>query len=113
MKLNTKLIIIMLALLVIAIFTLFVMNQYSQHKLVEEIQDSTSAISEVLQKSVEDLTSQSDAESSKLSEYVEEARKKGIDEINIIDVDGEIIDSSNPAKIGKLRDVKKLTKEKG
>jgi signal transduction histidine kinase len=109
-KLNTKLVIIMLTLLVIAVLTLFVMNQYSQHKLVEEIQDSSSAISEVLQKSVEDLTSETDAETSKLSEYVDEARKKGIDEINIIDNDGEIIDSSDPAKIGKQRDLKKLQK---
>nr|WP_246559298.1 ATP-binding protein [Geoanaerobacter pelophilus] len=100
----------MLTLLVIAVLTLFVMNQYSQHKLVEEIQDSSSAISEVLQKSVEDLTSETDAETSKLSEYVDEARKKGIDEINIIDNDGEIIDSSDPAKIGKQRDLKKLQK---
>ncbi|GAM08713.1 sporulation kinase E [Geobacter sp. OR-1] len=110
MKLNTKLVLIMLTLLVIALLTLFVMNQYSQHKLVEEIQDSSSAISEVLQKSVEDLTSESDAEATKLSEYVEEAKKKGIDEINIIDNEGEIIDSSNPEKIGKQRDLKKLQK---
>lgn len=113
MKLNTKLVIIMLTLLVIAVLTLFVMNQYSQHKLVEEIQDSSSAISEVLQKSVEDLTSESYSETSKLSEYIEEARKKGIDEVNIIDTEGEIIDSSDPTKIGKQRDLKKLQKEKG
>lgn len=113
MKLNAKLIIIMLALLVIAVLTLFIMNQYSQHKLVEEIVDSSSAISEVLQKSVKDLTSESNTEYSNLAEYVEETRQKGIDEINIIDIDGEIIDSSNPDKIGKLRDIKKLRKEKG
>lgn len=113
MKLNTKLVIIMLTLLVIAVLTLFVMNQYSQHTLVEEIQDSSWAISEVLQKSVEDLTSETDAATTKLSEYVAEARKKGIDEINIIDTEGEIIDSSDPAKIGKQRDLKKLQKEKG
>lgn len=113
MKLNTKLILIMLTLLVIAIVTLFVMNQYSQHHLVEEIVDSSSAISEVLQKSVKDLTSESDTEYSNLAEYVEETRKKGIDEINIIDIDGEIIDSSDPNKIGKLRDIRKIRKEKG
>lgn len=113
MKLNAKLIIIMLTLLVIAILTLFVMNQYSQHKLVEEIQDSSTAISEVLQKSVADLTSESDAEATKLSEYVAEAKTKGIDEINIINTEGEIIDSSDPEKIGKQRDLKKIEKEKG
>lgn len=113
MKLYTKLVIIMLTLLIIAIVTLFIMNQYSQHILVEEIRDSSTAISEVLQKSVEDLTSETDAETTKLSEYVAEARKKGIDEINIIDTDGEIIDSSNPEKIGNLRDLKKLQKQKG
>jgi len=113
MKLNTKLVLIMLSLLVIATLTQFVLNQYSQHALVDEIQDSSAAISEVLQKSVEDLTSVSSAEYSKLAEYLEEARGKGINEINIIDPEGEIIDSSDPEKIGKQRDLKKLGKEKG
>ncbi len=113
MKLNTKLVLIMLSLLVIATLTQFILNQYSQHALVDEIQDSSAAISEVLQKSVEDLTSESNVEISKLSEYLEEVRSKGVNEINIIDPEGEIIDSSDPDKIGKRRDFKKLGKEKG
>ena len=113
MKLNAKLILTMLTLLVLATVTQFILNQYSQHALVDEIQDSSAAISEVLQKSVEDLTSESGAEYSKLSEYLEEARGKGINEINIIDPEGEIIDSSDPEKIGKRRDLKKLGKAKG
>jgi signal transduction histidine kinase len=112
-KLNTKLVIIMLSLLVVAILTLFILNQYSQHTLVEEIQDSSTAISDILQKSVMDLTSENESETLNLKEYLKEARKKGIDEINIIDPEGEIIDSSDPEKIGKQRDLKKLSKEKG
>lgn len=113
MKLNTKLVIIMLSLLVVAILTLFILNQYSQHTLVEQIQDSSTAISDILQKSVMDLTSENESETLDLKEYLKEARKKGIDEINIIDPEGEIIDSSDPEKIGKQRDLKKLSKEKG
>jgi signal transduction histidine kinase len=113
MKLNAKLVLIMLSLLIIATLTQFVLNQYSQHALVEEIQDSSAAISEVLQKSVEDLTSQSDSEMSRLGEYLEGVRDKGVNEITIIDPEGQIIDSSDPEKIGKRRDLKKLGKEKG
>jgi len=112
-KLNTKLVLIMLTLLVIAVVTLFTLNQYSQHKLVEEIQDSSTAVSEILQKSVMDLTSEGEEINSNLADYISEARRKGIDEINIIDPQGEIIDSTDPKKIGKQRDLKKLNKEKG
>lgn len=110
MNLNTKLVIIMLTLLVVTLLTLFTLNQISQTKLVSEIQESSTAISEVLQKSVEDLTSETEVETSRLAEYLKEARNKGINEINIINTDGEIIDSSDPEKIGKKRELKKLEK---
>jgi nitrogen fixation/metabolism regulation signal transduction histidine kinase len=109
-NLNTKLVIIMLTLLVLAMMTLFTLNQMSQTKLVSEIQESSTAISEILQKSVEDLTSETEVETSRLAEYLKEARQKGINEINIINTEGEIIDSSDPEKIGKKRELKKLEK---
>jgi nitrogen fixation/metabolism regulation signal transduction histidine kinase len=110
MNLNAKLIIFMLTLLVLAMITLFTLNQVSQNKLVSEIQESSTAISEILQKSVEDLTSESEVETSTLADYLKSARQKGINEINIINTEGEIIDSSDPEKIGKKRDIRKLGK---
>ncbi|HEX5774000.1 MAG TPA: ATP-binding protein [Geomobilimonas sp.] len=110
MKLNTKLVIIMMSLLVIAILTLFAMNQYSQNDLVHEIQESSTEVSKAIQLSVEDLTSQSEYQSSRLAEYLKGARDKGIHEINIIDNEGEIINSSDPSKVGKKRELKKLEK---
>ncbi len=110
MNLNAKLVIIMLTLLVVAMLTLFTLNQMSQTKLVSEIQESSTAVSEILQKSVEDLTSETEVETSRLAEYLKEARKKGVNEINIINTEGEIIDSSDPEKIGKKREIKKLEK---
>lgn len=108
MKLNAKLVLIMISLLLMVMLALFLLNQYSQTALVEEIQDSSQEISKAVQLSIADLTSE--AEHSRLMEYLKDARHKGINEINIIDIDGEIIDSSNPEKIGKKRDLKKLEK---
>lgn len=108
MKLNARLILIMLSLLILAMLTLFLLNQYSQNVLVEEIQDSSQEISKAIQLSIADLTSQ--ASHSRLMDYLEKARSKGINEINIIDIEGEIIDSSNPEKIGKRKDLNKLEK---
>jgi len=108
MKLNSKLIIIMLSLLVLAMLTLFTLNQYAQNDLVREIQESSQEISKAVQMSIEDLTSE--AETSRLTEYLSKAREKGINEINIINSEGEIIDSSDPEKIGKKREIKKLEK---
>lgn len=108
MKLNSKLIIIMLSLLVLAILTLFTLNQFAQNDLVQEIQESSQEISKAVQMSIEDLTSE--AETSRLTEYLNKAREKGINEINIINSEGEIIDSSDPEKIGKKREIRKLEK---
>jgi signal transduction histidine kinase len=108
MKLNTKLVIIMLSLLVLAMLTLFTLNQYAQNDLVNEIQESSQEISKAVQMSIEDLTSET--ETSRLNDYLHRARQKGINEINIINIEGEIIDSSDPDKIGKRRELKKLEK---
>jgi len=108
MKLNAKLVLIMVSLLILVMLTLFLLNQYSQNDLVEEIQDSSQEISKAIQLSIADLTSE--AEHSRLMEYLQKARSKGINEINIIDIEGEIIDSSSPEKIGKRKDLKKLEK---
>ena len=108
MKLTAKLVIIMLTLLIIAVFILFILNQISQNDLVQEIQDSSTEVSKAIQMSVEDLTSEYDSDTSRLTEYMKQARAKGINEINIINNEGEIIDSSDPAKVGKKRDVHKM-----
>src|SRR5450631_2661308 len=108
MKLNAKLVIIMISLLVLAMLTLFMLNQYAQNDLVNEIQESSQEISKAVQMSIEDLTSE--AETSRLTDYLNTAREKGINEINIINSEGEIIDSSDPDKIGKIRELKKLEK---
>ena len=108
MKLNTKLVIIMISLLVLAMLTLFTLNQHAQNDLVKEIQDSSQEISKAVQMSIEDLTSET--ETSRLNEYLGKARDRGINEINIINTEGEIVDSSDPEKIGKRRELKKLEK---
>ncbi|UFS72348.1 ATP-binding protein [Geomonas sp. RF6] len=110
MKLNTKLVMIMLSLLIMAVLILFVMNQASQNDLVQEIQESSTEVSKAIQLSVEDLTSDSELESSRLKEYMKQAKTKGINQINIISNEGEIINSSDPAQVGKKREIKKLEK---
>jgi nitrogen fixation/metabolism regulation signal transduction histidine kinase len=109
-KLNAKLVIIMLSLLIITMLTLFIMNQYTQNELVHEIQESSTEVSKAIQLSVEDLTSETNVDSSRLKEYLQEARNKGINEINIISNEGEIINSTDPAKVGKRREIRKMEK---
>src|SRR5215208_6861225 len=98
----------MLTLLVLTMLTQFVMNQFSQNDLVREIQESSNEVTKAIQLSVEGLTSETEIDDSRLTEYLKEARNKGINEINIINNEGEIIDSTDPAKVGKKREIKKL-----
>lgn len=108
MTLNTRLVMIMLTLLVIAILTLFFLNQYSQNDMVQEMQESSTVVTKALQMSIEDLTSEYEPDRARLDEYMKQARQRGVKEITIISNEGEIIDSSDPAKIGKKREIKKL-----
>ena len=108
MTLNTRLVMIMLTLLVIAILTLFFLNQYSQNDMVQEMQESSTVVTKALQMSIEDLTSEFEPDRARLDAYMKEARQRGVKEITIISNEGEIIDSSDPAKIGKKREIKKL-----
>ncbi|RNC70673.1 MAG: sensor histidine kinase [Desulfuromonadales bacterium] len=110
MTLNSKLVMIMLSLLVIAVLTLFFLNQYSQNDMVKEIQESSSVVTKALQMSIEDLTSEYEPDRERLMEYMKEARERGVKEINIISNEGEIIDSSDPTKIGKKREIRKMEK---
>src|SRR5512142_2338664 len=100
----------MLSLLIIAMLTLFIMNQYTQNELVHEIQESSTEGSKAIQLSVENLTSETEVDSSRLTEYLREARNKGNNEINISSNEGEIINSTDPAKVGKRREMKKMEK---
>ncbi len=109
MRLNAKLVMIMVSLLIIAVCTLFMLNQYSQNDLVSEIQESSTEVSKAIQISVADLTSEAEF-SSTLKDYLKDAKRKGINEINIISNEGEIINSSDPDKVGKRRDIGKLDK---
>lgn len=109
MRLNAKLVMIMISLLIIAVCTLFILNQYSQNDLVSEIQESSTEVSKAIQISVADLTSEAEF-SSTLKDYLKDAKRKGINEINIISNEGEIINSSDPDKVGKRRDIRKLDK---
>jgi signal transduction histidine kinase/competence protein ComGC len=110
MKLNTKLVAMMLTLLVISTLILFIMNQYSQNDLVQEMQESSTEVSKAIQISVEDLTSEDENEPSRLKDYFQQARNKGINEINIFNNEGEIINSSDPDMVGKKREIRKLEK---
>jgi signal transduction histidine kinase len=110
MQLNTKLVMMMLSLLIIATLILFIMNQYSQNDLVQEMQESSTEVSKAIQLSVEDLTSETEVEPTRLKEYLAQARNKGINEVNIINNEGEIINSSDPKKVGKRHEIKKLEK---
>ncbi|MEI8355946.1 MAG: ATP-binding protein, partial [Deltaproteobacteria bacterium] len=71
-----------------------------------EIQESSTEVSKAIQISVADLTAE-DSSPSRLKDYLKEAKKKGITEVNIMNNEGEIINSSNPARVGKKRDLKK------
>ena len=108
MTLNTRLVMIMLSLLVIAILTLFLLNQYSQNEMVEEIQASSTMVTKALQMSIEDLTSEYEPDRARLKEYMKEAKVKGVKEITILSNEGEVIDSSDPARIGKKREIRQL-----
>ncbi|MGA1845361.1 MAG: ATP-binding protein [bacterium] len=110
-SLRAKLLLIFLLLLVITIGSLTIIYSRSERELLEKVSEDIEDITKAINISVEELTYKGEG-TDRLKSYVEALRKKGIQEITILDDTSEIIASSDPAKIGKKTDLGKKGKAK-
>jgi len=110
-SLRAKLLFIFLLLLVITIGSLTIIYSRSERELLEKVSEDIKDITKAINISVEELTYRGEG-TDRLKSYVEALRKKGIQEITILNDTSEVIASSDPAKIGTKTDLGKKGKAK-
>lgn len=100
LSLNKKLILMMLFLSSILLSILLSLYWQSEKVLVREMESQTSELTKAIQVGVERVTASSASKESGLETYLKTLKSKGIKEISVISPTEEIIDSTNPTKIG-------------
>lgn len=100
LHLTTKVLLMMGALTVLSLGSVFLFYIYNERVLIEEITANVNDLSSAIQVSVEELTSQESTNEGRLRDYVNRLEKKGVREISIINNAEEVIASSNPSRVG-------------
>jgi len=100
MKLRTQFTILLLFLTMLSIIVLNYTQRLSEEKIYDYLSDQIQDLTKAIQISVEKITAVGNDDSIALDEYIKKMKKKGIHEISILSGDQEVIQSSNPKKIG-------------
>lgn len=98
LSLNKKLILMMLFLSFVLVTVLFFLYWQSEKALLNEVAAQTAELSKAIQVGVEEVTGATDE--TRLTQYLDSLKSKGLKEISIISNTDEIIASTNPTKVG-------------
>jgi len=96
LRLNTKLLLMMLSLLFLSLLASFGFYWLTEKEVVKEIMADTADLTTAIQISVEQLTAQGGTNEARLSAYVNRLNKKGVKEISVLSNENKVIASSNP-----------------
>jgi signal transduction histidine kinase len=107
LSLNKKLIAMMLFVCLIVISTLLFLYSQSENALLTEIESQTAELSKAIQVGIEEVTSKGYTDEMRLHNYLKQLNTKGVKEISIIGNSDEIIESTNPKKVGEKITFKK------
>jgi uncharacterized membrane protein affecting hemolysin expression len=98
-RLTTKLMIMMLALLALSLTASVILSHMSQQALVENIEESINDLSNATAVSLEQLSGEPDA--MQLQKLLGRLVKKGVKEIKLLDIEKEVVASSPPPPAGR------------
>lgn len=105
-NLQNKLLLMLVALLVLSLSSLFLVHWYNERRLMAEVLDYTAELSAAIDIAQEQPLNEADLTQA-LREYVERLRKLGVKDVSITDESEQIQASTNPGHVGK-----KLSRQK-
>ncbi len=100
LRLQTKLVAMMLLLLLLSLASLFFLYWQAERRLVAQVERHTTDLSTAIKVSVEQLTSRGRTTEARLQDYVQRLERRGVREISILSNEGDIKASSNPRRVG-------------
>jgi len=102
MGLKAKLVGIMLALTFTGALLLFFLDSAGVRDIAEAIQNQNEDLSQAFQISFEEITTQGFTNQARLQDFVATLKRKGVKEISILSNERQVLESSNPNKVGKV-----------
>lgn len=100
--LKAKLVSIMVALSFTSAMLLFVLDSRGVKEVANAIQSQNEDLSQAFQISVDEITTQGFTNQARLQDFISTLNRKGVKEISILSNDRQILESSNPQKVGKV-----------
>jgi signal transduction histidine kinase len=107
LRLQTKLLLMMVLLSLLMLLTLFVVYTHSERQLIEEVESHTADLTKAIQVSVEQLTTEGKTSEDRLQEYLQRLQRRGVGEVSLLSSEQEVIASTNPRRIGSKLDAKR------
>jgi len=105
--LRSQLLIVMLLMTLVFTGTFLYIQQKNEEKIFDLIQSQINSFSKAIEVSVEQITANGATDELRLKQYIDDLKKKGIQEISILSSDQKVIASSNPMRIGSKMSVAK------
>jgi|WetSurMetagenome_2_1015567.scaffolds.fasta_scaffold44864_1 signal transduction histidine kinase len=106
-NLRTQLLIVMLFLIASSLGSLMYLQQITEDRVLDLIQERINGLSKAIEISMEQMTATGKTKEDRLKEYVSQLKKKGVQQVSIISSDQEVLQSSNPKLVGSKISVSK------
>ena len=100
LSLRLQLLIVMLSMMVLFVGSLAYLQTVSQDKLFDFIQEEINGLTKAMEISVEQIYASGATDEARLKSYIDQLRKRGVEEVSILSNQQEVILSSNPRMIG-------------
>jgi len=107
LSLRIQLLIVMLSMMVLSVGSLAYLQEVSEDKMLDLIQDEISGLTKAIEISVERITAAGSTSEVRLKNYFDQLKKRSIEEVSILSDQQEVILSSNPQLIGSKISVSK------
>jgi signal transduction histidine kinase len=107
LSLRTQLLIVMLSMMVLSVGSLAYLQQVTEDKVFDLIQDEITGLTKAIEISVERITAAGSTSEARLKNCFDQLRKRSIGEVSILSDQQEVILSSNPQLIGSKLSVSK------
>lgn len=107
LKLRTQLLLLMLVMLSMSVIAFTYLHYLNEAAILDLMEDQINELSRAIQVSYEQLTAEANTDEARLSEYINQLKRKGIKEISILSNDQEIIASTDPHRKGTKLSVSK------
>jgi len=101
-SLKAKLVGMMLALSFASALLLFVMDSRGVREIALAVQSQNEDLSQAFQISVDEITTQGFTNQARLQDFISTLKRKGVKEISILSNERQVLESSNPKKVGKV-----------